>query len=193
MLVCNLAVTMVMAGKKVVVVDGDLRRPRLHEYLNVSNDVGLSSVAAGTVSLAEAVRAVDLPSTLRDSKDGDGSNPDGTVRRAVERRLVVLTAGPPVVDPGGLVASGQFGAIIRGLQTAKVDFVIVDSPALLEVGDAAAMASHVEGLIVVVSLDRARRSTLSEARDVLAPLPCKKIGAVLVRAKQRRGRYYSRG
>jgi polysaccharide biosynthesis transport protein len=186
MMVCNLAVTMAMAGKKIVVVDGNLRRPRVHEYLNVSNDVGLSSVAAGTVSIGDALRAVDLPATLRGSRNGDGSVRDESVRVTSDRRLVVLTAGPRVADPGELVASKQFGTIIRGLTATKVDFVIVDSPALLEVGDAATMASQVEGLIVVASLVRARRSTLREAQDVLAPLPCRKLGVVLVRARQER-------
>jgi len=190
MTVCNLAVTMAMAGKKVVVVDGDLRRPRVHEYFGLPNDVGLSSVAAGDVTLAEALKTVDLPPTLRPGGD-NGSRPDAAARARNARRLVVLTSGPFVPDPGELVASKRFGSIIRELQTASVDFVIVDSPALMEVGDAAAMAAQVEGLVMVVSLDKARHTTLVEARHLLAPLPCKKLGAILVRAKSGPSGYYA--
>lgn len=194
LMVCNLAVTMAMAGKKIVVVEGDLRKPRVHEYFNMSNDVGLSSVAAGTASLADALRAVDLPATLRGSTDGNGPNPDASVRITGDRRLVVLTAGPPVADPGELVASKRFGSIIRDLQKSNVDFVIVDSPALLEVGDATAMAAQVDALVMVVDLDKVTRPLLLEARESLAPLPCRKLGSVVISSKHgRRGDYMDGG
>ncbi len=210
-MVCNLAVTIALAGKEVVVVDGDLRRPRVHEYFGLPNDVGLSSVAAGHVALADALIQVDLPPSLRPGNDGSGpgvaervrqkrkpvvrtagahgARPDVAERVRGERRLVVLTAGPHVPDPGELVASQRFGDIIRELQSATVDVVIVDSPALMEVGDAAAMAAQVQALVMIVDLDKAHHSTLVEMRHLLAPLPCKKLGAILVRTKGRASTY----
>lgn len=184
--VCNLAVTIALAGKEVVVVDGDLRRPRVHEYFGLPNNVGLSSVAAGEVALADALVQVDLP-TPRQGNDGFG--PDVAERVRSTRRLTVLTAGPHVSDPGEFVASQRFGEIIRELQSATVDAVIVDSPALMEVGDAAAMAAKVEALVVIVDLDKAHHSTLVEMRHLLSLLPCKKLGVVLVKTKGRLSRY----
>jgi Mrp family chromosome partitioning ATPase len=70
-----------------------------------------------------------------------------------------------------------------------VDVVIVDSPALMEVGDAAAMAAQVAALVMIVDLDKAHHSTLVEMRHLLAPLPCKKLGAILVKTKGRSSRY----
>ena len=91
-----------------------------------------------------------------------------------DRRLVVLTAGPRVASPGEVVASSRFGAVIRALQSTNVDLVIVAAPPLLECGDAAAMASRVEGLVVVVNLPSAHRSTLEQTRALLAALPCER-------------------
>ncbi len=194
-LVCNLAATLAMAGKRVVVVDGDLRKPRVHDYFGLSNEAGLTDVIAGQAKLADVLRPIDLPSPNRGSLGGDGSRPDGSPTSSRSNRLVVLTSGPLPLDPGELVASGRFGAVVKDLQNSNVDFVFVDSPALLEVGDAAAMAAQVEGLVFVVNVEKVDRPTLQEARQLLAPLPCDKLGAVLVRGKGRRGGYgyYHRG
>lgn len=181
LLACNLAVTMAMAGKRVVVVDGDLRHPTMHEYFGLDNDVGLSTVVAGTAEIAQALRPVSLPLVGQAGGDGNGSAPDAAM--LADRRLVVLTAGPRVASPGEVVASSRFGAVIRALQSTNVDLVIVAAPPLLECGDAAAMASRVEGLVVVVNLPSAHRSTLEQTRALLAALPCRKIGAVATGVK----------
>lgn len=193
--VCNLAVTLAMAGKKVVVVDGDLRKPRVHEYFGVANDIGLSSLVAGTVELADALKRVDLPVPGQGQPGDGGSPPDASPASSEPHRLLVLTSGPRPPDPGELVASGRFATVMAGLHKSGVEFIIVDSPALLEVGDAAAMAAEVEGLLMVVNADRVGRPTLHEARDLLARLPCRKLGAVLVRAKSGRSGsgYYGYG
>jgi len=187
--VCNLAVTLAMAGKKVVVVDGDVRKPHVHEYFGVANDIGLSSVVAGTVKLADAFRPIDLPA-LAQQRQGNGSSPpDPRPASSGPHRLVVLTSGPRPPDPGELVASREFAAVMAYLHKSSVEFIIVDSPALLEVGDAAAMAADVEGLLMVVDADKVGRPMLQEARDLLATLPCHKLGVVLVRAKGGRSGY----
>jgi Mrp family chromosome partitioning ATPase/capsular polysaccharide biosynthesis protein len=185
-MVCNLAVTLAMAGKRIAVVDGDLRESHVHEYFGIANDVGLTNVVAGEAKLADAIQSIDIPLPHRDSGGSDGRQPDSNLAAPRQRRLAVLTSGPRASDPGELVASKRFGAVVADLCNSNVDFVIVDSPALLEVGDAAAMAAEVEGLLMVVDADRVGRPTLHEARDLLAPLPCHKLGAVLVRARHGR-------
>lgn len=187
--VCNLAVTLALAGKKVVVVDGDLRKPRVHEYFDLANDIGLSSVVAGTVQLANALKPIDLPVPGQRREGNGGSPSDPGPASSGPQRLVVLTSGPLPPDPGELVASSRFAALMAGLHKSSVEFIIVDSPALLELGDAEAMAAEVEGLLMVVDADKVKRPMLHEARDLLAPLPCHKLGAVLVRAKSGRSGY----
>lgn len=205
--ICNLAITMAMAGKRVVLVDGDLRRPRVHEYFGLANKAGLSSVAMGSVPVEEALIQVDLspvrraaaavPSTLaagqvagerrqvvRMTRSG-GTRPKVESRVVGERTLHILPAGPWVPDPGEVVASRRFGEIIQALQETKADVVLIDSPALMEVGDAAAMAAQVEALVVVVDITKAHHSTLLEMRDLLALMPCTHLGAILVKTKAR--------
>ena len=217
-MVCNLAITLALAGKKVVVVDGDIRRPRVHEYFGLPNEAGLSSVLTDEKALIDVIQHVELRSTLQ-AAGGDGRQPaapgatgvripvavartaknggrdaTGGRRAAVEPALYILTAGPQVPDPGELVASSRFGDVIRELKGNGADLVLVDSPALLEVGDAAALAAQIDALVVVVDIKRAHHSTLVEMRDLLRPLPCKQLGAVLVKAKGRSssyGHYYA--
>jgi non-specific protein-tyrosine kinase len=217
-MICNLAVTMTLAGRKVVLVDGDIRRPRVHEYFGLGNELGLSSVLGGQVPLARAIEQIELRNTLQVAGGGNGSNgpasallagtrvpvpvartddaseTDVTASTKVNPTLYVVPAGPEVPDPGELVASARFGEVIRELETNGADLVLVDSPALMEVGDAAAMAAQIDALVVVVDLKRAHHATLVEMRHLLTPLPCKQLGAVLVKAKSRSssyGYYYS--
>ena len=164
--VCNLAVTLAMAGKNVIIVDGDLREPRVHDYFGIDNDVGLSSVVAGSATLQGALKPVELPAPVRRGRGGNGSKPNpsltaSTIRR---RRLVVLTAGPSPVDPGEMVASDRFGAVLAELQSGSVDLVIIDSPPILAVGDATAMAAQAAGLLLVVDIAKVRLPTLHQTK-----------------------------
>jgi Mrp family chromosome partitioning ATPase len=216
MTACNLAVTMAMAGRKVTIVDGDLRRPRVHDYFGLSNDVGLSSVVAGELAAGEALLRVDLPTAPKPGANANSKsasdervrvNPRVTVggvavgaerATALEtrsaRELLVLPAGPQVSNPGEVVASSRFGQVMNTLETDGTDLVIVDAPPLLEVGDAAAMAAQVKALVVVVDLKKVRHDTLVETRHMLNPLPCTKLGTILVKTKDGTSGYgyYSR-
>ena len=104
--VANLAVTLALGGKKVVVVDADLRRPRQHRLFGLPNETGASSVAVGEAELLATLRSVDVV-----SGDGDGSGADFTAwtsgTRAVTK-LWVLTSGPIPPNPGEIVASQRF-------------------------------------------------------------------------------------
>lgn len=205
--ISNLAITMALGGKRVVLVDGDLRRPRVHQYFNIPNTAGLSSVALGEVPLDAALVPIDLSAARRSPEDPvttifmsraevdqreqtRSERPTAPQTAAMKdmmngRELLVLPAGPWVPDPGEVVASRRFGEVIKEIQETKADLVLVDSPALMEVGDAAAMAAQVEALVVVVDITKAQQSTLLEMRDLIAPLPCHQLGAILVKSKIR--------
>jgi Mrp family chromosome partitioning ATPase len=213
MTACNLAVTMAMSGRSVAIADGDLRRPRVHEYFGLENEVGLSDVALGGVKLADALVHFHIPFTPRPgataTRTGDQTGRSaakvtvsGTLNGAGrsddkgaqgDRQVAVLTAGQLVSHPGELVASKHFGDIIRKLRDDEgMEFVIVDAPPLLEVGDAAAMAAQVDALVVVVDVKKARQESLLETQHLLTPLPSKKLGVILLRTKpeSRYGYYY---
>jgi len=175
--VCNLALLLAASGNRVVLVDGDLRRPQVHRYLNLSNAVGLSTVLTGRTDLDKALR-------WRSVGPGPASaGAIGTVDATAKRddRLYVLTSGPAPHNPAEVVASTSFASLMAQLQ-AEFDLVIVDAPALLAVGDTAAIARCANGLIFLVDLTRAKRPLLAEAATQISHMPCRKLGLVVISA-----------
>jgi succinoglycan biosynthesis transport protein ExoP len=193
---CNLAVSLALAGKRIVIVDGDLRRPRVHKYFGVMNDVGVSTVASGKTKLADALQGVLL-------KPGNDNGPAAIAASAAAAaasladdgsqnvpKLVVLPSGPLPPNPGEVVASKRFAAMIKDLEI-STDIVIVDSPAMLAVGDTAALAGKVDGLVYLVDMKLMRRPMLQEAARRLGQVPCRKLGLVVIRHHQHAA-YYRR-
>lgn len=179
---CNLAITLAMGGKSVILMDGDLRRPKIHDFFGLPNDIGVVDTILGQAKLFGAVQVLQL-AKLEERRQGSHDLDSNPEMAAIEGRLGIVTSGSRARNPGELVASPRFGSLIHEATSQGADFVIVDSPPLLEVSDAAAMASCVDGLVMVVDVDSATRPTLREARALLAPLPCRKVGAVLTKSK----------
>ena len=185
--VANLAVTLAMGGKKVFIVDADLRRPRQHQYFGLENGAGVSTVVTGQTSLEDAIQDVRLePGTGANEADfktwADGSESLS--------RIYVLTSGPLPPNPGEIVASRRFAAVIVKL-AAEADVVLVDSPAMLAVGDTAALASLVDGLVFLVDMQKATRPMLQQAADQLVRLPCRSLGVVTRVDGAKSAGYYS--
>jgi Mrp family chromosome partitioning ATPase len=177
---CNLAVTLARAGKRVIVVDADLRDPRVHRVFNLPNATGLTSVILGTTPLDKALLRFPQPRTTltgmpSQPADGQWSNGkwDGSLR--------VLTSGPLPPNPGEVVASHRFATWLREMSQSDVDYVLVDAPPILNVGDAGALAASTDGLLMVVDLEHVRRPALTDAREFLDTVPCRKVGVVTVR------------
>lgn len=181
--VANLAVAMAMAGKKVVVVDGDLRRPMQHIYFGIPNGKGVSTVATGQHALKDCM----VPVLVFDpGVSGRLSEPSPGLD--AQSRLYVLPSGPLPPNPGEIVSSGRLTGIIDHLAQ-QADVVIVDTPAMLPVGDASAVASKVNGLIFLADLDVVKRPQLTAVAEQLARLPVKMLG-VVVRVSHLHGKYY---
>ena len=185
--VANLAVTLAMGGKKVFVVDADLRRPRQQAYFGLDNRQGVSTVVTGQTGVDEALQKVYL-----DPVTGANAVDFKSWARGSESlsRVYVLTSGPLPPNPGEIVSSKRFAAIINTL-AAEADVVIVDSPAMLAVGDTPALASMVDGLVFLVDMHVAKRPMLQQAADQLVRLPCRILGIVLRVDDAKSGGYYS--
>jgi capsular exopolysaccharide synthesis family protein len=167
----NLAVVMAQAGKNVVLVDSDLRRPAAHKLFGVPNRTGL------TTALVE---------------DPDALN--GYLQDTAIENLRLLTAGPIPPNPQELLGSQRMEELLRKLE-AEADIVVLDTPPTLVVADANVLAARADGVLVVVNTERTRRTAVQQATEGLRQVGANLLGGVLNLVDTRRGRssyyYYS--
>ena len=173
--VCNLALSLAATGSRVLLVDGDLRKPRVHKYLSLRNTVGLTTVLTGRAPLEDALSIGPRGRRVVTMAGGGAVGDDGVGESA----LTVLTSGPIPPNAGEIIASKRFAGLIEELEE-RFDLVIVDAPALLAVGDTTAIAACVDGLVFLVDLGRAKRPLLLEAAAQLSHMPCRKLGLVVL-------------
>lgn len=177
---CNLAVTLARAGSKVIIVDADLRNPQVHRVFNLPNSTGLTSAVLGKTPLSEAVRefkAAGSSTPAVRTLDGKVSAPRADTWAGT---LLILTSGPLPPNPGEVVASRSVAGALRDLAASDADYVLIDTPPMLGFGDAGSLAPSVDGVLVTVRIDKARRPVLEEGREVLASLPGRRVGVVVV-------------
>ena len=167
----NLSVTMARAGKRVVLVDLDLRRPYLDRFFSLTGP-GVTNVALGNADLGDALTSIDL-----DETSGD---------------LHVLASGPLPPDPGEFVGTHQLGDVLFRLRE-QFDVVVIDCPPLLHVVDAMRLSPYVDGILIVTQLNLVRRRMLSEMRQVLDSIPARKLGFVVTGAQREEGGSYVYG
>ncbi|MBM3460150.1 MAG: polysaccharide biosynthesis tyrosine autokinase, partial [Armatimonadetes bacterium] len=162
----NLAAAMAFNGKRVVLVDADLRRPSLHRVFGLSQERGLSQVLAGQLEVSEA-----LQTTSREN-------------------LWVLTSGPLPHNPAELLGSPRLDQLLDCL-AGIADFVILDSPPCLPVADPLVVASRVDAVLLVVHAGHTRRPALRHVRQLLQRAHARLLGVVMNRVEPgRRGDYY---
>jgi polysaccharide biosynthesis transport protein len=185
--VANLAVALARTGRRVVLVDLDLRRPFLDRFFKLDDRPGVTNVVLGHVSLDEATAQVAIPVTERAGAAGEGNG-----HSPVGGFLDVLPSGPIPPDAGEFVGTGAVSHILRELSQ-RYDIVLVDTPPILHVGDALTLASVVDGLILVTRLPAVRRPVLKELKRVLDHCPGAKLGFALAGAHLEEGYGYGSG
>jgi len=150
----NIALALAESDNNVVLVDADLRRPRLAKYLDLVGSVGLSTALSGGASLDEVLQSTRFP------------------------RLTALAAGTIPPNPSELLGSLAARRVLNDLR-AKFDFVIIDSPPLLAVTDGAILAAEADGALIVVRSGRTKREQLKHSVGVLNDVNAKILGAIL--------------
>jgi capsular exopolysaccharide synthesis family protein len=181
-MVANLALAFARSGRRVALVDLDLRRPTLHRLFELSGSHGVADVAAGVVELDEALVRVPLERRFNDYPIA-GNNPHDP-----SAILEVLPAGSVSPDAGEFIGGQALDEILQGLRD-RTDLILVDTPAMLRVGDAMAVSTHVDALLVVVRHKAIRRPILTELRRVLDACPAPKLGFVVTHADNELGGY----
>ena len=167
--IANLAVACARDGRRVVLVDLDLRNPMLATFFQAGDRWGVTDVALGRASLDEALLGINVADDLDESGDSAGEG---------RPRLDVLVAGGVPPDPGEFVSSLRLADILTELR-ARYDLVFVDSPPMLTVGDALALSSRLDAFVAVCSLSLARRGALHELRRSFSIARCVVLGAVV--------------
>lgn len=151
---CNLGLTLASAGVRVILVEGDLRRPRVADYMGLEGAVGLTDILIGRAHLDEVLQ------------------PWGT------SSLSVLSSGALPPNPSELLSSTQMSEVIRAMR-ARADIVLIDAPPLLPVTDAAVLARECDGALVIVRHGKTTREQLTRALAALSSVDARVLGTVL--------------
>ena len=155
--VANLGVVLAQAGRRVIVVDTDLRRPILHHIFGQENNWGLTGTLFG---------------------EGDRTD-DGLLTTEVEN-LRFLPSGPLPPNPSEVLGSQRMGDLLSRLQE-QADVVLLDSPPLLTMADANILAARVDGVVLVADAGRTRREALKKAAEALRRVGARILGVALNR------------
>lgn len=161
----NLAVVFAQEGKKVLLVDGDMRRPTAHHTFRMGNLQGLSTVLTHQIAAEQAIRSTDV------------------------ENLELLTCGPIPPNPSELLASRSMDVLIKELKK-KYDLIIFDAPPVLSVTDGQILANKCEGTILVVNSGKTEKEKAAKAKEVILASNTRLIGAVLNNFKISKGSSY---
>ena len=161
----NLAVSLAQAGQRTLLIDADMRRPRVHEIFELSQEPGLSNLLVGDCKPSEAVRKTNI------------------------QDLAVLPAGMIPPNPAELLGSKRFNGVPATLAE-HFDWVIIDSPPVMAVTDASVIANAASGVVFVVGADLTSRQTARAAIEQLQAVQAHIIGAVLNRVDVEGNPYY---
>jgi len=164
--VVNLGIAMAFTGKRVLVVDADLRNPVQHKFFDFDNNTGLTSLMINDeLQLEQVVRKTDV------------------------NGFFVLPSGPIPPNPAELLNSKKMRKFVSGL-TEAYDMVIIDSPPVIAVSDASILASYLDGVIMVVGSGSVARDEARYARDQLQKVKANVLGVVLNKVAHTGGGYH---
>jgi capsular exopolysaccharide synthesis family protein len=153
----NTAISLAQTGAKVLIIDADMRRPRLHTVFNISNAEGLSTLLSNELSEQGILDVIGYDE---------------------EAKLNLLTSGPVPPNPAELIASEQMSNLLKTLQK-NFTHVVVDSPPIASFTDGVLIASMVDGVILVVNSGKSSRQVVRRSRQLLMDIGAKIFGVVL--------------
>jgi protein-tyrosine kinase len=163
--ISNLAIVTAQAGKKVLLIDADLRKPTVHRTFSLSNRLGLTSLLIGQGERDEVVHHLE------------------------EYGIDVITSGPIPPNPAELLGSRSMKELLEVLKE-QYDMVFIDSPPILAVTDAQLLATYVDGVLLVLSSGKVQREHAKKSKALLDHVGANVIGTVLNNKKINSESYY---
>ena len=164
----NLAVTLAQTGVRVLVIDGDMRRPSVHGSFGAENKRGLSNLLSNEMSEAEML---------------------AVVQKEEESGLYLLTSGPVPPNPAELIGSDQMRHVIFELGK-TFDHIVIDSPPIASFTDGILLSAISDGVILVIHAHECSRKVVQRSRQALLDVGAKVLGVVLNRVNLRSADYY---
>ncbi|MDE5413778.1 CpsD/CapB family tyrosine-protein kinase [Alkalihalobacterium chitinilyticum] len=152
--VANLAVSLAQQKDKVLIIDANLRSPRIHSIFKLNNSIGLSSVLTNRKKFEEAIKETNIG------------------------KLEVLSSGPIPENPAELLGSNSFSNLLD-LASQMFDFILIDSPAVLEYSDTKILANQCKNVILVVRHGKSNIEKAIEAKKVLKIAKAELVGAII--------------
>jgi capsular exopolysaccharide synthesis family protein len=165
MTTANLAVVYAQQGKKVLLIDADLRKPTVHYTFRLDNLRGLSNILVGEHTLEESVNRTDVDN------------------------LDVISCGPIPPNPSELLASRKMQQLLNDAKL-SYDIVIFDTPPVLAVTDAQILANIVDGSLLVIRSNHTENEAATKAKEALEPANAKLLGTVLNDREKKHANYY---
>lgn len=153
----NTAISLAQTGARVLIIDADMRRPRLHSVFNIKNGQGLSTVLSSDLNTQQILDVVYFDERTK---------------------VYVMTSGPIPPNPAELIGSEQMASLLKTLQ-GEFTHVVVDSPPITSFTDGVLIASLVDGVILVVHSGKSSRQVVKRARQLLQDVRAKVLGVVL--------------
>ncbi len=165
----NLSIIMAQSGRKVTLIDADLRRPQVHRRFGITNNQGVSGLFLREIEIGDAAQDVGI------------------------ENLHVIATGQLPPNPAELLGSQRMGELLQEI-SATQDLVIVDSPPVLSVTDSAVMLPYVDGIILVVKVGQTHVSAIEQAVSNLRQVGANILGLVIngIKFSNSRYSYYSR-
>src|SRR5699024_6106818 len=161
----NTAVTFAQAGKNVLFVDADMRKPTVHYTFRLPNAAGLSTVLTNQITVEEVIRETDIDN------------------------LYVITSGPIPPNPSELLGSKMMTYLIEKLKEA-FDLIVFDAPPTLSVTDAQILSNEMDGTVLVIDSGYTEKEAITKAKELLDQADAKILGVVLNNYTNSSGEYY---
>jgi succinoglycan biosynthesis transport protein ExoP len=171
-LIAGLALVQREAGERVAIVESDLRRPIQAELLGVDGSQGLAEVLGGTLALSEAMQGVQGGATESavETAEGDGTQVVTAVQSRVVGAVSVLPSGGMVANPPALLAGRAMPTLLRSIAN-DFDYVLIDTPPLLEVSDGLPLVAIVDAIVIVARVGHTGETSAKRLVDLLARGP----------------------
>lgn len=163
---CNLAITIAQADKKVLLIDGDLRKSRIHKVFNINQKPGLTDTVYDKLSLCDIVQKVEAVPGLD-----------------------ILVSGTTTPKPAELLGSDSFKKLID-VARSIYDVIIIDSPPILTASDPVIISQLVDGVLFIVAAKETQKEVVKDAKKALDKVGANIMGIIMTKMKKKSGNYY---